>query len=246
MHTDVRDTIFQRDLFECYENYEPFLGVAIEDFTLNEFYNKGWIIGYVGKAIHNIIQHERIICVGTLWGTSDKFLEFSKILWDRLIKNRHIVEQGVANFMFHYEKMFKDCLIKSDNFGPVMTIGITNRSNIILDSQDNILNFEGEIAYIIHQYNRKKDIIIKIYKKYCSELLPLVLKNNNKGNMTDLNINHNIINKDNNTISGLNKFKEKTAKYQNIIQFFILLEFFTFIFLLKSKISLFKINKKIC
>ena len=63
--------------------------------------------------------------------------------------------------------MFKDCLIKSDNKnGYVMTIGLTNNTNIILDHENNILNGKGKIAAVIHQYDRKPYIIRKIKNKY--------------------------------------------------------------------------------
>lgn len=48
-----------------------------------------------------------------------------------------------------------------------------NPKNIIFDSEEteeNILNFDGEIAAVIHQYDRKKIIVQKVIKKYCPEL----------------------------------------------------------------------------
>jgi len=47
-----------------------------------------------------------------------------------------------------------------------MTIGATKKSDIHLDSNDNILTFKGEIASVIHQYYGKKNITKKICKKY--------------------------------------------------------------------------------
>ena len=65
LHTDIRDTFFQKDIFKYYENYnQPFLGVAIEDGNLNENKNKKWIINYVGEEIYKKIKNERIIYVG--------------------------------------------------------------------------------------------------------------------------------------------------------------------------------------
>ena len=79
LHCDIRDTFFQKDIFEYYQNHEPFLGVSIEDGTLNEKLNKKWIINFAGDKIYKMIKNERIICIGSLWGTIDKFLEFSII-----------------------------------------------------------------------------------------------------------------------------------------------------------------------
>ena len=84
--------------------------------------------------------------------------------------------------MFYYDKLFSDLLVKSDNFGPVMTIGLTKRQNIVLDQQNNILNFAGEIASVIHQYDRKRDIVEKVIKKYCPEII-YFNNNTNKNNL---------------------------------------------------------------
>ena len=80
--------------------------------------------------------------------------------------NPKAIEQGIGNYLIYYEKILKDFIIKSDNFGPIMTIGITKSSNINLDSNDNILNFMGEIASVIHQYDRKHDIMKMVSKKF--------------------------------------------------------------------------------
>ena len=164
--TDIRDTIFQRDIFQYYRNIKSFLGVALEDGTLNEDFNKKWILDYVGEEKYKIIQNEKIVCFGTIWGTFDKILDLSNILWEKLKYNSNSTDQGIGNYLLYYEKLFKDFLIKSDNNGPVMTIGLTKRENIILDSHSNILNFKGEIAAIIHQYDRKPDIVAKIRRKF--------------------------------------------------------------------------------
>ena len=179
---DVRDIFFQKDIFKYYENHKPFLGVAIEDGTNNQWLNRQWIIDYAGLEKQKLIKNERVICVGTIWGTYKIFLDFCKVFWKRLIENPKYIEQGIANYMFYYDKLFGDLLVKSDNFGPVMTIGLTKRQNIVLDQQNNILNFAGEIASVIHQYDRKRDIVEKVIKKYCPEII--YFNNNiNKNNL---------------------------------------------------------------
>ena len=171
LSADIRDTFFQKDVFKYYENHEPFLGISIEDGTLEEDYNKKWILDFVGEKIHKVIKNERIICVGTIWGTLDKFLEFSEIFWEKLVTYPKNIEQGIANYLFYYEKIFKDCIVRSDNYGPIMTIGLTKSNDIIVDSDNNILNFKGEIASVIHQYDRNSDLMIKVITKYSPELL---------------------------------------------------------------------------
>lgn len=166
--TDIRDTLFQKDIFQYYKNNDSFIGVALEDGTLNETKNRNWIINYAGIEKHKIIQNEKIICFGTFWGTLRKVLEFSNIFWDKLKDNNNSTDQGIGNYLLYYEKIFQDILIKSDNSGPVMTIGLTERKNIILDTNNNILNFKGEVAAVVHQYDRKRDIMMKINDKFFS------------------------------------------------------------------------------
>ena len=212
---DIRDTIFQKDIFQYYQNYKPFIGISIEDGNLNETSNRIWITNYVGEEKHEIIKNERIICLGTIWGTLDKILELSNIFWEKLEFNTNSTDQGVANYLFYYEKIFNDCLIKSDNFGPVMTIGLSENKNIILDNQNNVLNFKGEIASVVHQYDRKPHIVMRIINK-------LLYFYNKK------------INNEFNKIKQSHIMKENKTKSINTIKFLSFLECLTIILLLKK------------
>ena len=160
-------------MFKFYENKKSFLGVAIEDYFLTESMNKKWLIDAYGENLYKTIKNERIICVGTIWGTPDKFSQFCKIMWEKLnsewsLKN-NVIEQAVGNYIIYHDKIFNESLIKSDNNGPVMTICLTKRTHIKLDREKNILNGRGKIAAVIHQYDRKPDLFNKVLKKYCQE-----------------------------------------------------------------------------
>ena len=170
MHSDIRDTIFQKDIFRYYEDHKPFLGIAIEDGFLNKGLNKKWLVEYVGFDKYKIIQNKRIICVGTICGTSDIFLNFSIYFWERVQANPNSIEQVIANYMIYYEKLLGKYILKSDNYGPVMTLSLAKSEKIFFDNQNNILNYKGEKATVIHQYDRKPFIVKKVINKYCPEL----------------------------------------------------------------------------
>ena len=142
---DIRDVFFQKDIFKSYRIENSFLGVAIEDSTLSEEINKKWLIDAYGEELYKTIKNEKIICVGTIWGTSNKFYEFSSIMWENLSSewslNNNIIEQA-----------------------------LTYRENINLNSENYILNGKKEIASVIHQYDRKPDIKAKIINKYYPEM----------------------------------------------------------------------------
>ena len=56
LHVDVRDSFFQRDLFEIYKNNKkPFIGVSIENGTLTNKINSKWMKDIYGDNIYQII-----------------------------------------------------------------------------------------------------------------------------------------------------------------------------------------------
>jgi hypothetical protein len=171
---DLRDSIFQKNLFKLYENHKPFLGIAKEDLYLSESMNRQWLETAYGVDIAKSLRNKRIFCIGTLWGTVDKFKEASNMLWKKLgsewSTKLNVIEQGVFNYLIYVEHFLSDYLVVSDNeSGPVMTIGPTHYKYITFDSCDNILNEKGEVAAVVHQYERKPYITRKIVKKYCPE-----------------------------------------------------------------------------
>ena len=168
---DTRDTIFQKDIFQFYENYtKPFLGINLEDIFLSNQVNKEWLLLFCNETeFNNKLSNKIVICGGTLIGTADKFIELFYAFWDVIkdIKNiEKVFDQGVFNYIFYYKKLFNDSIIIKDNKDFIMTIGATKRNKINLDNNDNILNFNGKIAAVVHQYDRHKDLVEKMDKKY--------------------------------------------------------------------------------
>ena len=117
------------------------------------------------------IKNERIMCTGTLWGTVDKFYEFSELMWNSLntdwSKKNNIIDQAVANYIIYYDKKFNDCLEKSYNDdGYIMTIGLTGKDKMIVDSNNIVYNRKGKKAAVVHQYDRHPDLTDKAIAKY--------------------------------------------------------------------------------
>ena len=221
--TDLRDSFFQLDVFKFYNSSRPFLGIAIEDGTLSEKRNKNWIINAYGSDLHKTIKDERIICIGTIWGTPDKFLKFSSVMWEKLSSNyslsHKVIEQAVTNYIIYHDKMFNNCLLKSDNKdGRVMTIGLTRSKDIKLDSENNILNGKGEIAAVIHQYDRSQNISKYIRNKYHWEMKK---EGNNFFNRIIKKLNEN-----------LKENKEKYKSWKNALSYGIIIIFYIFVILL--------------
>ena len=172
---DLRDVFFQKNLFHYYNSNKSFFGVALEEENLTELFNKKWLIDAYGEDLYKTIKNQRIICLGTIWGTIDKFIEFSRTMWDLLDSDwslrLNVIDQAVGNYIIYHEKMFNDCLITSENKdGPIMTVGQLPKNKIYFDLDDNVVNGEGKVAAVIHQYDRIPQIVAKVMNKYCSEI----------------------------------------------------------------------------
>ncbi|MBQ7155612.1 MAG: hypothetical protein IJR85_08685 [Synergistaceae bacterium] len=174
---DVRDVIFQRDLFKLCDSSKPLLGIALEDFTIGEDSqnNAKWIINAYGNDIYQELKDNTIICVGTVWGTTEEFMNYSSVMSDILNSEwslrLHVIEQGIGNYIIYHDKMFADVISTSTNYdGYVMTIGLTAAKEINVDSNGNFLNGKGEIAAVVHQYDRKPEAINIVSKKYCADM----------------------------------------------------------------------------
>ena len=179
LSVDIKDTIIQNEFFKFYENYKPFIGFSFESANIEKLINKDWIINNFGIKPLKTIENKRVINAGTIWGTLNEFYEFSNILYDKLRIYPTVIDQTLLNYLIYHEKILKKCLqIKSDEFGPVLTLGLTKRKNIILDEENNILNNNGQIASIVHQYDRHPDLKKIIKSKYCPELIKFVFIKN--------------------------------------------------------------------
>jgi hypothetical protein len=172
LHIDVRDSIFQKDVFEFYKSQESFLGIALEEGNMTDKYASSWMKYQYGEEIYEELKNKTIICSGTIWGTVDKFYELSKYIWAEIKSkspyNINIHDQTAENYLIYHKKMFNDCIISSDIYsGPVMTVGLLSSKGkeLLLDSENNILNFNGQVAAVIHQYDRFPKLV-KMVKEY--------------------------------------------------------------------------------
>ena len=185
--TDVKDVIFQKDIFKYYNSTKSFISFNLEDTTLRNPLNKNWVRNFCKTNEEYFkIADNQVISEGTIISTVDKYIEFAVTLWQAISNLSNINDQGAINYLIYYKKFLHDSIIMSDNTGPIMALGFSGTNKIMLDSNHNVLNNKGEIAAIVHQYDRKPDIIRKINKKFNDDVLNTYLniekKKENKDN----------------------------------------------------------------
>ena len=170
--TDVKDVIFQKDIFKYYNSTKPFISFNLEDTTLRNPLNKIWVRNFCKTSEEYFkIADLQVISEGTIISTIDKFIEFADTLWQEISNLSNINDQGAINYLIYYKKLLNDSIIMSDNTGPIMALGVTGTNKILLDSNNNVLNNKGKIAAVVHKYDRKPDIVRKINKKYNDDVL---------------------------------------------------------------------------
>jgi len=170
---DSRDTIFQDDPFKHQ------LTTEVEFFMESQIYSKcdcngnWWINGIYGQEVFNKMANEYIVCAGTTMGTRDGMLfYFDEILGEiRRIKSIRSIQQELSNPVVdqpcHGYLIYNGSLNKfkkyMSGYGPVATMSFHN--NMKFDKQGNLLNEDGSVVAIVHQWDRTGYFKEHFYKK---------------------------------------------------------------------------------
>lgn len=167
--SDTRDVVFQSDPFahEMATELEFFLEVHhYKNCDCNTWWLKGNYAGAYGEEVFNQIGDNYIICAGTTMGTRAGIIhyldEMIKELHNVYIKKRcYATDQPTHGYLI-YNNIFPSYKLYHTGQGPISTM---NRyDNMKFDDNGNLLNFDGSICPVVHQWDRtgdKKDIFYK-------------------------------------------------------------------------------------
>lgn len=153
---DIRDLVFQKDPFD-YDGYSK-----INYFCENDPINRSNINSYIlkragGEDALKKYGDNLVSCAGTTIGDSNEILKYLKFMSENLVSGNPI-DQGQHNFFFYSGKI-KESKCFHNFFGPILTISNLNKSKIKFDSQGNVINNDGSIINIIHQYDRNNKLL---------------------------------------------------------------------------------------
>ena len=166
---DIRDVIFQSDIF-LYEWKNNYLGVAEErqTYEMDTIVNKLWIERKYGIETYNSFKKYNIICAGTIISNINVMLNLLELLCEQIFNKGYFKNQDQADMNYLiFKKIFKYPLqISNNNSGPIITIGAENN---ILIKNEKILNYDGNVASIIHQYDRSEEVELLVDKLYRSK-----------------------------------------------------------------------------
>lgn len=167
--SDVRDVVFQRDPFDG--PWVEGLNCTLEDrrMTIGKCpYNSHWIRGHQGREAVASVADGPISCSGTTLGDHGAILRYVKTMTKGLVpfgggEQMGGYDQGLHNVLLHTGGLGEVAL--HDNTGPILTLGYTE-GEPRLNEDGLVLNEQGEVAHIVHQYDRKSTLFKTIRKRF--------------------------------------------------------------------------------
>jgi hypothetical protein len=159
MLTDTRDVIFQKDPFDF--SIDDRLCVFLEDPSKRIGtcpFNAGWILKKYGRSELSRLYNCEISCSGVTMGGISQILSYLAALHDHLMPPVSFVgdDQGGHNYLVYHDLIGPLRAIRNMQ-GPVLTMGYLPFGRIRWDSSGRILDDNGDIINILHQYDRHPD-----------------------------------------------------------------------------------------
>ena len=167
--TDVRDLIFQGNIFATYENFSNYLGYAVEEGAIRPVDKEPvdwiWIKNFFGENEANKLADKPAICCGTVIADVESMKKFSVEMYKILQKSSAWGdEQATMNYLV-YEKLLPiNKLIKIDTqSGEILTLALTDNPAA---KENFILRGDGGVPAAVHQYDRHKNLAVFVNKIY--------------------------------------------------------------------------------
>jgi hypothetical protein len=158
--TDLRDVVFQADPFLA--DTGPSLACFLEhgDVTIAEqAHNARWIHNCYGPPGLERVGRFPIICSGTTMGPVEAMLGYlGRLSQEALtIRSRQLLvfgdDQGMHNHLI-WTRQLDDVHLFPNGRGNVLTLAIVPQERIRFDAVGRLLNDDGTLPAVVHQYDR--------------------------------------------------------------------------------------------
>jgi len=177
MITDARDVIFQDSPFNHEITTELEFFLEPEKYKNCDCNGKWWIEGIYGKDTYSKLCDEYIICSGTTIGTRSGILFYLKSMVkeiDRMIEMRGpqskqlnpVMDQPCHGYLI-YNNYFPNHKKYLSGFGPIATMNFHKDIKI---ENGKLLNADGTIVSVVHQWDRTGQYKELFYRKAIGDL----------------------------------------------------------------------------
>ena len=157
MLSDVRDVVFQRDPFDF--EFENGLCFFLEDgrqVIKDCPYNSLWLKTGYGEETLRELGNKVPACSGITIGNTADVMNYLELMVDQMLRLKFHpsgMDQGVHNYLL-YKKKIDNVRLFPNRLGPVFTMGKTTDLPTQFDTEGFLLNQDGTVAHVLHQYDR--------------------------------------------------------------------------------------------
>lgn len=175
---DSRDVIFQRDPFTIPVDHGRPLDVFMEDYFRNfgnSGINQGHVIPCFGadRVKRVLLSPPRpVSCSGITLGSYSAVSAYLNVMWTEMRRPQYSATCLQHDQAFHNMLLWTGRLSEesggvrawSNEDGPVTTIGWPQ--HLYRDQFGRVINRQGELVHIVHQYDRRKRLMTSLGARY--------------------------------------------------------------------------------
>lgn len=174
LHSDTRDVVFQSNPFGYYKQEGLYCFLEDKRFSIkDDYFNTNWIKFGFGDEVFSEIKDQHICCSGVTLGSYDNFKCYLDKMVEKIIELPDLagLDQGIHNVLI-FQRQIPNIILVQENTGAVATLGHRPYREIVYDKKGRIINADGGIVPVIHQYDRHPSLLWKFNKRqYWREVL---------------------------------------------------------------------------
>jgi hypothetical protein len=165
--TDVRDVVFQRNPAEL-TSVVPNLAVGLEGPAIGQCAtNSKWVRTSYGADVLESMSAAPISCAGVTIGTYTAIRDYLTAMVEQLLvlptADFMGPDQAAHNYLLH-QGLLPNCQRLRNGSSAVLTLSA--RSSVELDKNGTVLNADGSVPAIVHQYDRHPELERLIRTKF--------------------------------------------------------------------------------
>ena len=174
MLTDVRDVLFQSDPFQQVSKRGLSVSIESRRYTIaNQFWNALWISTTYGPEMLERIGGNPVSCSGVTFGDYTSVTNYLDSMIGELLnlKFRSVMrfggDQGLHNKLLWAGELGGEVYFMDTFESPVATISDLDSKDFTFSSDDRLLNKDGTVAAVVHQYDRCPSLNVRLRKHPC-------------------------------------------------------------------------------
>ncbi len=166
--TDVRDVVFQAPPFDPPPQKLEFF-VEYDGGLKGHAFNMKYLRGVGGEDVARALAEKPCVCVGTVMGPRACMIRFCRtLLMLAAIPRSEIggafgADQAACNIALHLGLVEGET---QPNYGRIATVGLTPGGGLSLDGTGRIVNPDGGVSPIVHQYDRHPALMAAIHERW--------------------------------------------------------------------------------